>query len=98
MPLVVLTIAMGVFPQSLILSWMSPSVDQMVQGVMTARELNVQPGQIHASVPSSHPAQILASPESKEIYVEHAEPAMDRAAKTEKTSSLSPDRTSHVKL
>ena len=30
-PLVVLTIAMGVFPQQLIFSWMSPSVDQMVQ-------------------------------------------------------------------
>ena len=97
-PLVVLTIAMGIFPQGLILSWMWPSVDQMVQGVVTARELNVQPGQIHASVPSTHPAQILASPETKESYVDHTEPAMDRAAKTEKTSSLTPDRTSHVKL
>ena len=35
-PLVVLTIAMGVFPQGLILSWMSPSVERMVQGVVTA--------------------------------------------------------------
>ena len=41
-PLVVLTIAMGIFPQSLVLSWMGPSVDQVVQKVMTARELNVQ--------------------------------------------------------
>ncbi len=40
-PLVVLTIAMGIFPQWLILSWMSPSVDQVAQKVMTARELNV---------------------------------------------------------
>ena len=41
-PLVVLTIVMGIFPQPLVLSWMSPSVDQMVQGVVTARELNAQ--------------------------------------------------------
>jgi NADH-quinone oxidoreductase subunit M len=40
-PLVVLTIAIGVFPNSLILSWMSPSVNQMVNSVVTARELNV---------------------------------------------------------
>ncbi len=45
-PLVVLTIAMGILPQPLILSWMGPSVDQMVEGVMTARELNVQGGQV----------------------------------------------------
>jgi NADH-quinone oxidoreductase subunit M len=41
-PLVVLTIAMGVLPQPLVLSWMSPSVDQMVHGVVTARELSAQ--------------------------------------------------------
>ena len=41
-PLVVLTIAMGIFPQWLILSWMGPSVDQVAQKVMTAREVNVQ--------------------------------------------------------
>jgi NADH-quinone oxidoreductase subunit M len=45
-PLVVLTIAMGIFPQALILSWMSPSVDQMVRGVTTAREINIQPSQV----------------------------------------------------
>ena len=45
-PLVVLTIAMGVFPQQLILSWMSPSVDQMVNSVTTAREINVQRRQV----------------------------------------------------
>ena len=43
-PLVVLTIAMGILPQPLVLSWMSPSVDQMADGVMTARELNVSRG------------------------------------------------------
>jgi NADH-quinone oxidoreductase subunit M len=42
-PLIVLTIAMGVFPQWLVLSWMSPSVDQVVQGIVSARELDVQP-------------------------------------------------------
>jgi NADH-quinone oxidoreductase subunit M len=39
-PLVVLTIAMGVLPQTLILSWMSPSVDRLVQGIVSARTLN----------------------------------------------------------
>jgi NADH-quinone oxidoreductase subunit M len=39
-PLVVLTIAMGVFPNTLVLSWMSPSVNQMVQSVVTAPALN----------------------------------------------------------
>ncbi len=37
---------MGIFPQPLVLSWMGPSVDQMVQGVVTAREINVQPDQL----------------------------------------------------
>ncbi len=41
-PLVVLTIAMGILPQPLILSWMGPSVDQMAQAVITAREVNVR--------------------------------------------------------
>ncbi|MFI5458583.1 MAG: NuoM family protein [Isosphaerales bacterium] len=45
-PLVVLTIAMGVFPQPLVLSWVAPSVDQMVQGVATAHDVNAQPGQV----------------------------------------------------
>jgi NADH-quinone oxidoreductase subunit M len=49
-PLVVLTIAMGIFPQALVLSWMGPSVDQMVQSVTTAREINIQARQVHASV------------------------------------------------
>jgi NADH-quinone oxidoreductase subunit M len=37
---VVLTIAMGVFPNTLVLSWVSPSVGEMVNSVVTARELN----------------------------------------------------------
>ena len=40
-PLVVLTIAMGVFPNTLVLSWVSPSVDQMVTSVFTAHEVNI---------------------------------------------------------
>ena len=41
-PLVVLTIAMGVFPNPLVLSWVSPSVSEMVNSVVTAaREPNV---------------------------------------------------------
>jgi NADH-quinone oxidoreductase subunit M len=35
-PLVVLTIGLGIFPQSLLLSWMGPSVDQMVRSVAVA--------------------------------------------------------------
>jgi len=55
-PLVVLTIAMGVFPQTLVLSWVAPSVDRVVEGVATAREINVQPDQVRrASLPP--PAQ-----------------------------------------
>jgi NADH-quinone oxidoreductase subunit M len=42
-PLLVLTIAMGVLPNYLIFSWMSPSVNQMVNAVVTARELNATP-------------------------------------------------------
>ncbi len=53
-PLVVLTIAMGIFPQPLVLSWMSPSVDQVVQSVTTAKEINVQARQVR---PASLPAR-----------------------------------------
>ena len=35
-PLVLLTVGLGVFPQSLLLKWMSPSVDQMVRSVAIA--------------------------------------------------------------
>jgi len=35
-PLVVLTIALGVAPQSLLLSWMGPSVDRTVRDIVTA--------------------------------------------------------------
>lgn len=41
-PLVVLTVALGVLPQPLLLKWMGPSVDRMVQSVTAARTL--QPG------------------------------------------------------
>jgi NADH-quinone oxidoreductase subunit M len=47
-PLVFFTIAMGIFPNALVLSWMGPSVDQMARNVVTAREINVQPGQAQA--------------------------------------------------
>jgi NADH-quinone oxidoreductase subunit M len=62
-PLVVLTIAMGILPQTLVLSWMGPSVDQMVQGVVTARELNVQRGQVARIQPLSlQRADLAANP------------------------------------
>jgi NADH-quinone oxidoreductase subunit M len=57
-PLVVLTIAMGIFPQAMILSWMSPSVDQMAHKVINARGLNVQQGpapRVAQAAPDSHP-------------------------------------------
>jgi NADH-quinone oxidoreductase subunit M len=42
-PLVVLTIALGVFPQTLLLSWMGPSVNQMVTAVTHAKTLSAEP-------------------------------------------------------
>lgn len=39
-PLVVMTVAMGVLPQTLILSWMSPSVDHVVQAVVSAPQIS----------------------------------------------------------
>jgi NADH-quinone oxidoreductase subunit M len=60
-PLVVLTIAMGVFPQPLVLSWMSPSVDKMVQSVTTAREINAQGRLVKsASLPPAERASNVA--------------------------------------
>jgi NADH-quinone oxidoreductase subunit M len=51
-PLVVMTIAMGVLPNTLILSWMSPSVNEMVNSVVTARELNVRgPSTAQSTIP-----------------------------------------------
>ena len=39
---------MGVLPQPLVLSWMGPSVDELVKSVVTARELNAQAGNTDA--------------------------------------------------
>jgi NADH-quinone oxidoreductase subunit M len=57
-PLVVLTIAMGIFPQALILRWMSPSVDHVAQQVLNARELNIPRGQL----PQGRVTQVVAPP------------------------------------
>jgi NADH-quinone oxidoreductase subunit M len=43
-PLVAFTVGLGVFPQSLLLSWMGPSVNQMVKAVTTADNLRNEPG------------------------------------------------------
>jgi NADH-quinone oxidoreductase subunit M len=51
-PLVVLTVAMGVLPQTLILSWMSPSVDTLVHGIASARTLNPSVARATAEVPT----------------------------------------------
>ncbi len=48
-PLVIFTIAMGIFPQPLVLSWMGPSVDQMVRSMTTAPELTLQAPPVHAA-------------------------------------------------
>jgi NADH-quinone oxidoreductase subunit M len=63
-PLVLMTVVMGVYPQTLILSWMSPSVERVVQGVVTARELNVQPGQVvrGASLPPPARSGVTRAP------------------------------------
>jgi NADH-quinone oxidoreductase subunit M len=43
-PLVVLTVALGVLPQAMLLGWMGPSVDRVVQAVTTARTLQDDQG------------------------------------------------------
>jgi NADH-quinone oxidoreductase subunit M len=63
-PLVVLTIVMGIFPHWLVLSWMSPSVDQVVAGVVTARELPATQhptGRPIAVIPGSRPGDSSAN-------------------------------------
>ncbi len=42
MPLVVLTVLLGVFPQGMLLSWMGPSVDDTARKVSSAQVLKVQ--------------------------------------------------------
>jgi NADH-quinone oxidoreductase subunit M len=74
-PLVVLTVALGVLPNTLVFRWMSPSVNQMVNSVFTARALNLPgPG---ALLPSPGPnatsvvaATDLAGPEPTVVSVE----------------------------
>jgi NADH-quinone oxidoreductase subunit M len=43
-PLVLFTVLLGVFPQSLLLSWMGPSVDRMVYAVTKAKTLTEEVG------------------------------------------------------
>jgi NADH-quinone oxidoreductase subunit M len=59
-PLVVLTVGLGVAPQSLLLSWMSPSVEHMVKSVATA---TARPGALEpvrqAQAPSGPPQVVV---------------------------------------
>jgi NADH-quinone oxidoreductase subunit M len=57
-PLAVMTVALGIFPQSMLLSWMSPSVDQMVRSVAVA---------------TARPAEIEKARQAKVLF-EIAEP------------------------
>jgi NADH-quinone oxidoreductase subunit M len=67
-PLVVLTIAMGVFPNALILSWMSPSVNDMVHSVVTAQTLNVRgPGAAQLDVPRIGIPATAAGPQTTAV-------------------------------
>jgi NADH-quinone oxidoreductase subunit M len=59
-PLVALTIAMGVLPNTLILSWMSPSVNQMVSSVVKAPELNIEGPKSAQNVVPRVPAPVPA--------------------------------------
>jgi NADH-quinone oxidoreductase subunit M len=54
-PLVILTIALGVAPQQMLLSWMSPSVDQMARSVVTARSIRQASAEAPAQVASTRP-------------------------------------------
>jgi NADH-quinone oxidoreductase subunit M len=78
-PLVVLTVAMGIFPHLLVFSWMGPSVDQLVQGVVTAREIDIQPGQTRptALFPMAHPVRSSTSIVAQGLYVERPQSAAD---------------------
>jgi NADH-quinone oxidoreductase subunit M len=49
-PLVAFTVLLGVLPQPMLLSWMGPSVDQMVKGVTTAKTLPTDAGLNQASI------------------------------------------------
>jgi NADH-quinone oxidoreductase subunit M len=60
-PLAVLTIALGIFPQSMLLSWMGPSVSQVVGGIAQARENYVNSARVAAGTPPK-------------IVVDHANP------------------------
>jgi NADH-quinone oxidoreductase subunit M len=73
-PLVVLTIAMGILPHTLVLSWMGPSVDQLVRGVVTARELDVQPSQVRRTVrvPPARPDTLGATTVAQKDYADQA--------------------------
>jgi hypothetical protein len=63
-PLVVLTIAMGIFPNALVLSWMSPSVNEVVNAVVHARALNAGPSTVVGTpVPSPRGGSGVASGE-----------------------------------
>ncbi len=59
-PLVILTVALGVAPQQMLLSWMSPSVDQMVRSVTSARSI---PGSIPpiGQAATEAPAQVASA-------------------------------------
>jgi NADH-quinone oxidoreductase subunit M len=84
-PLVVLTIALGVFPQTLVLSWVGPSVDETVERVVTAPELNLQPGQMRpaAFAPARQSDRVAADALAKRAGSEVAlESSTDRAART----------------
>ena len=74
-PLVVLTIAMGIFPQWLVLSWMSPSVDQMVQSVNGPRDQrSIESGQVSKSSAANRCATCCAG--TLVAFARIREPAM----------------------
>src|SRR5262249_50711409 len=61
-PLVLLTVPLGVAPQTLLMSWMSPSVEQMVRSVTSA---NAQaPGVARVLPASERPKSVLLANET----------------------------------
>ncbi|MFO0907263.1 MAG: NADH-quinone oxidoreductase subunit M [Isosphaeraceae bacterium] len=59
-PLVVFTVALGVLPQPLLLSWMGPSVDVMVKGVTTAKTLSTPAAVATARPDTPTPPPVVA--------------------------------------
>ena len=75
-PLVVLTVLLGVFPDQMLLRWMGPSVDKMARSVVTAKVLG-DPGSAPLRVVTPLPAPIV--PKTAPVTAAVASPSVPRS-------------------